>query len=282
MSGPLLMVGHGSRDPAGASGFAELVALVAARLDVPVTGGFIELSPPPLHRAVTELLAAHPGPAAAVPVVLSAAGHAKGDIPAALAREAARQGLRYVYGRPLGMHPGVLQVVEERIDEVLEPARRGNATVLLVGRGSTDPDANAEHAKLARLLWEGRGFGDVLPAFVSLAEPGVSAGLDRAARLGARLVVVLPYFLFDGVLPIRVGEQARAWGAGRPDVEVRVASVLGPCQRLADVVVERWSEAWRGDIRMNCDTCRYRVALPGHEHAVGAAAHPHHHPEDPA
>jgi sirohydrochlorin cobaltochelatase len=31
---------------------------------------------------------------------------------------------------------------------------------------------------------------------------------------------------------------------------------------------------------MNCDACLYRVAYPGHEHAVGAPQVPHTHPDD--
>jgi sirohydrochlorin cobaltochelatase len=32
---------------------------------------------------------------------------------------------------------------------------------------------------------------------------------------------------------------------------------------------------------MSCDTCIYRVALPGYEDRVGAPQTPHHHPDDP-
>jgi len=118
-------------------------------------------------------------------------------------------------------------------------------------------------------------------AFISLAAPGVPAGLDRCAALGARRIVVLPYFLFTGVLPRRVVEQAAAWAAGRPDVDVRCAQVLGDTDALADLVIERYDEALAGDIRMNCDSCVYRVRLPGFEERVGAAQLPHHHPGDP-
>lgn len=278
----LLLVGHGSRDPAGVAGFTELVTRVAARAaPVAVAGGFIELSAPPLRDAVAELAARGERDAAAVPVVLSAAGHAKGDIPAALAREAQRSGLRFAYGRPLGPHPHLLALAEARIGEVLGDAERPAATVVLVGRGSTDPDANAEHAKLARLLWEGRGFAGVEPAFISLAEPGVAAALHRGAQLGAQLLTVVPYFLFNGVLPARVTKEARSWAGSHPALDVRYAGVLGVAERLVDLVLERYAEACHGDIRMNCDTCRYRVALPGHAHQVGAPARPHDHPHDP-
>jgi sirohydrochlorin cobaltochelatase len=94
-------------------------------------------------------------------------------------------------------------------------------------------------------------------------------------------VVVLPYFLFAGILPDRIAEQARQWVAGHPEVDVRCAAVIGDCDPLADLVVERYAEALAGDIRMNCDTCIYRVALPGFADRVGAPQTPHHHPDDP-
>lgn len=281
----LLIAGHGTRDAAGAEAFRAFVADVARRRPgLPVAGGFIELSPPPLGEAVAELVGRGVRRFAAVPLMLVSAGHAKGDIPAALAREKRRHpGLSYVYGRPLGPHPALLRVLERRLDEALgtaDRAARAEVTVLLVGRGSTDPDANAEVSKAARLLWEGRGFASVETAFVSLAAPDVPSGLDRCARLGARRVVVLPYFLFTGVLPERVRRQAEQWAARHRDVEVRTAGVIGPEPELLDLVLERYEEALRGDLRMNCDACVYRIALPGFEEKVGLPQQPHFHPDE--
>ncbi|WP_329130579.1 sirohydrochlorin chelatase [Streptomyces sp. NBC_01476] len=280
----LLLVGHGTRDAAGAEAFRSFVAaLGAAHPGLPVGGGFIELSPPPLADSVREMVTAGVRDFAAVPLVLVSAGHAKGDIPAALARERERhEGTSYAYGRPLGPHPKLLTVLERRVDEALAGAGRAGTTVLLVGRGSTDPDANAEVFKVARLLWEGRGYAGVETAFVSLAEPSVTAGLDRCRLLGARRVVVLPYFLFTGVLPDRVREQAGTWAAAHDGTDVRCAEVIGPEPELAELVMERYRETLRGDLRMNCDSCVYRVGLPGFEDRVGAAQKPHHHPDDPA
>jgi len=217
----------------------------------------------------------------AVPLVLTAAGHGKGDIPAALARELRRHpGLSYYYGRPLGPHPVLQDVLEARIDAGLAGAPRQDTCVLLVGRGSTDPDANAEVAKVARLLWEGRGYAGVEYSFISLAEPSVPAALGRAATLGARRIVVAPYFLFSGVLPDRVIAQSREFAAGHPGLDVRVTGLIGDCAELAGLVLDRYDEALRGDIRMNCDTCAYRVALPGFADKVGRPQVPHHHPDD--
>jgi len=168
----LLIAGHGTRDDAGAEAFRDFVRRLGRRRpDLAVAGGFIELSPPPLGEAVTELVERGVRRFAAVPLMLVSAGHAKGDIPAALAREKARHpGISYTYGRPLGPHPALLKVLERRLDEATGGRDRAEVTVLLVGRGSTDPDANAEVFKAARLLWEGRGYAGVETAFVSLAE----------------------------------------------------------------------------------------------------------------
>ncbi|MEU9387255.1 sirohydrochlorin chelatase [Streptomyces sp. NPDC048279] len=284
----LLIAGHGTRDEAGAEAFRDFVRELGRRHpDLPVAGGFIELSPPPLGEAVAELVERGVRRFAAVPLMLVSAGHAKGDIPAALAREKERHpGISYTYGRPLGPHPALLTVLERRLDEALgagagrTPLDRADVTVLLVGRGSTDPDANAEVHRAARLLWEGRGYAGVETAFVSLAAPDVPSGLDRCLKLGARRIVVLPYFLFTGILPERVRQQTEGWAAARPEAEVRCADVIGPEPELLDLVMERYREAAADEVRMNCDSCVYRIALPGFEDKVGLPQQPHFHPDD--
>ena len=284
---PLLLVGHGTRSDAGVAEFTRFVGQVRARtrgLVPAVDGGFIELARPSVADAVARLVAPGAGgPQAivAVPLVLTAAGHGKGDIPAALARELARHpGLSCCYGRPLGPHPALQDIVAARIDDVLAGAPRRDTHVVLAGRGSTDPDANAEIAKVARLLWEGRGYAGVEFCFISLAEPSVPAALHRAVLLGARRIVVAPYFLFAGVLPDRVVTQSREFAARHRGLEVAVAGVIGACDELAGLVQERYDEALSGDIRMNCDTCAYRVALPGFTDKVGRPQAPHYHPDD--
>jgi cobalt/nickel transport system ATP-binding protein len=270
----LLLIGHGSRDPAAAGEFAALRDLVAARLPGRrVGGGFLELADPPVDRAVDDLVAAGATDVMAVPYVLFGAGHLKDDGPAVLGRARRRHpGVTFRLGRDLGVHPAVLDVAEDRARRALAalPADGGTApTVVLVGRGSTDPDACAEFVKLARLLGDGRDLGPVEPAFVAMTTPSVEDALDRAHRLGADRLAVVPLFLFSGVLVDRIGARARAWAGDRPGVHVATAAPLGADERLADLVVERFAEAHHGDVRMNCDLCSYRVRLPGFEERVG-------------
>jgi sirohydrochlorin cobaltochelatase len=279
----LLVVGHGSRDPRGAKEFHELVTLLRRNNpSLSIEGGFIELSRPPISECVERLVKDGAREISAVPLMLLAAGHAKDDIPATLAREKIRHPqVGFHYGRSLGIRPELLELMDGRISAVVPEEERAETAVLVVGRGSSDPDANSDLAKIARLFYEGRPYPLVETAFVSLAPPNVPEALERCERLGARRVVVFSYFLFTGVLEERIREQSEEFAAGHPAVEVRYAGYFGPDARVADLVCERYRESYTGDIRMNCDVCVHRVALPGFEEKVGAPATPHYHPDEP-
>jgi energy-coupling factor transporter ATP-binding protein EcfA2/sirohydrochlorin ferrochelatase len=269
----LLVVGHGTRDADGLAEFHALASLVRdAAGALPVETGFIELAEPLIDEAVDRLVArAAPRAVVSVPLVLLAAGHLKNDGPASLARARGRHPeVAFSMGRDLGIDPAVLAVAEDRIRAALpndhEPETTG---VVLVGRGSSDPDACGDLYKVARLLADGRGLGMVEPAFAGVAQPDLPAALERLRRLGATTIVVAPFLLFTGVLVPRLYAAASAWASDHPDLDVRAAAHLGPDRRLAQLVLERYREAIQGDVRMNCDLCTYRVRLPGYEDKVG-------------
>jgi cobalt/nickel transport system ATP-binding protein len=268
----LLIVGHGTRDADGLAEFHALAALVRdAAGAVPIETGFIELADPLIDEAVDRLVGRGARDVVSVPLVLLAAGHLKNDGPASLERARGRHPVaRFRLGRDLGIDPAVLAVAEDRIRSVLpaghDPERTG---IVLVGRGSSDPDACGDLYKVARLLADGRGLGMVEPAFAGVAQPDLEAALERLRRLGATAIVVAPFLLFTGVLVPRLYAKAAAWAEAHPAVDVRAAPHLGPDRRLAKLVLERYREVLQGDVRMNCDLCTYRVRLPGYEDKVG-------------
>jgi sirohydrochlorin cobaltochelatase len=206
----LLIVGHGSRDPRGAQEFHALVSLLREENpSLPIEGGFIELSRPPISECVERLVAGGSREITAVPLMLLAAGHAKNDIPATLVREKiGHPEVTFRYGRPLGIRPELLGLMEEKVSGVVREDEKRDTAVLVVGRGSSDPEANSDLFKIARLFYEGRSYPLVETAFVSLAPPSVPEALERCERLGVRRVVVLSYFLFTGVLEERIREQS--------------------------------------------------------------------------
>lgn len=271
----LLIVGHGSRSAAGVAEYWDLArAVTEAAPELDVGCGFIELASPDLDTAVDRLVGRGAASVVAVPLVLLGAGHMKDDGPAALHRGRHRHpAVRFAYARHLGLHPLVLAVAEDRIRAAVGDGDPARTAVVLVGRGSSDPDANADLYKVARLLWDSRGLALVEPAFVSLAQPSVPAALDRCRLLGAARIVVVPYFLFTGILVDRIAAQVAGWDAAHPDVDARPGPHLGADPRIAALVVERYREALAGDAHMNCDLCVYRHPLPGYEHR-------HHHREE--
>jgi cobalt transport protein ATP-binding subunit len=287
MAPALFLLGHGTREPAGVAEFGQLAALVArAHHDhhrrtardgsppAPMAHGFIELTEPHVDDALDDLVATGADDIVVVPYVLFGAGHLKDDGPAALDRARRRHpGTRFTLARDLGVHPGVLAAADARATAALRqlhPAGWDPAAtaVVVVGRGSTDPDAVADTVKFSRLLQDGRGLGEVHTAFAAMAEPGVNGALDRAARLGATSIAVVPLLLFDGVLVRRIAAEAEAWVASHPGIDVAVGGHLGADRALAGVVLDRFTEAAGGAARMNCDVCAYRVRLPGFEDKV--------------
>ena len=269
----LLGVAHGSRDPGSQQVVQDLLVLAAAqRPGLRAEAAYVDNASPSIRRAVADLVAEGERDLTVVPLLLGAASHSKTDV-AASVQEArlAHSGVVVRYGRPFGLHPVVVDVLARRLAE----AGVTDDPVLLVAGGSLDPDANAGVAATARLLWEGRAFPSVDYAFVSATGPTVPQALERLRAQGVRRVAVSRFFLGPGYLPTKVAELAAT-----VDVEVVLSEPLGASEALASLVLGRFDEARAGDIRMNCDACLYRTALPGHEAAVGAPQVPHSHPDD--
>lgn len=250
MHGTILLMGHGSRDAQGAAEFLSLAEAVRAAAPVPVEAGFLEFAGPAvgsIQDAITRCARAAATPVLAVPVLLFRAGHGKADMPAQVAEARARYPQLDLRSRAiLGTDTALLEIVEQRIAEAqtdLPLAEPEQTAVLLVGRGTTDAEANAELFRVSRLLWERNRFGWVEPAFVSLAWPDVPAGIDRCVRLGARRVVVAPYFLNTGVLVKRIGELARLAAVRYAGVEVVTAGHMGVHPKLVDLILQRAYEA---------------------------------------
>lgn len=268
----IVLMAHGSRDVEGADEFLTFVSRLSSRLALPVYPGFLELSDPPLVTAIDKAVQAGARTIVAVPWLLLAAGHVKNDLPAAI-QWARRRYPQVVirYGTPINVQPELLSVLGDRLAAVDPDNGVGSpeTAVLLVQRGSSDPEANAEVHRAARLLWEGRNYGTIEVAFSGITRPSVSEGLRRCLALGARRVLVVPYFLYTGVLVKRISTIVAEIAATHRACEFRVAQHLGQDSRL-DLLAQHMIEQTRnGKATMSCDMCQYRVPLFGREALVG-------------
>jgi sirohydrochlorin cobaltochelatase len=286
----VLVCGHGSRNRLAVAEFASLAEqLRHALAPVPVAHGYLEFARPILRDGLEELQARGVRHILAVPAMLFAAGHAKNDIPSVLNTWAAETGLRVDYGRELGVDLRMIHAAGARIRACLEAAdhaARGRGaepvplheTVLVVvGRGSSDPDANSNVAKVTRLLVEGFGFGWGETLYSGVTFPLVEPGLRQVVRLGYRRIVVFPYFLFSGVLVSRIRQHTQLVAADHPQQEFLEAGYLGDHPEVLATFRERVAEVVRGDTDMNCSLCKYRAQVLGFEREVGAPQHSHHH-----
>ncbi len=282
MQPALCLAGHGSRDPDGTREFLHLVELLRARdPDRIIECGFLEFARPLITDGIDRCVERGARTVAVLPGMLMAAGHAKNDIPSEI-HEARRRhpDVDFHYGRHLHLHAKVIELCRLRLEEAERAARpieRPDTVLLVVGRGSSDPDANSDVCKLARLLGEGMGYGWSAACYIGVTTPLLPEALERCRRLGFARVLVFPFFLFTGVLEKRIRQQTAEFGQAHPETDFVCAGYLDAHPLLYEAFAERAAEAIHGSPNMNCELCKYRVRLPGFEHAVGQPQAGHHH-----
>jgi sirohydrochlorin cobaltochelatase len=258
-----LLIGHGSRDADGNQEFMDFVNEI--RRSTPeqhFEACFLELATPTIPDGIDACVQQGADRIVVVPVILLAASHVKQDIPEFL--DAARQkypNVQIVYGRNIGLHEQIIDLLIARFHEQTATFTEEDiheTAIVLMGRGSSDPDANGDLYKLARQLWERTGVLTVEVCFSGITFPRLPDGIHRAVSLGAKRVVVIPYVLFTGVLIKRMQRVLQEMHSVYPTVPMYMAEYFGIHRRLVDIVLNRREEALRGDAFMNCDLCKYR------------------------
>jgi sirohydrochlorin ferrochelatase/(2Fe-2S) ferredoxin len=271
----VLLVGHGSRRERSNEQVRTLAADLEGRLGVPVDAGFLELAKPSIPDAIAGL-ASSVSRVTVVQLSLFAAGHVKNDVPLAVRNARLEHPETTIHnGAHLGVHPALVDLLDDRavaVEAELGIDRdEADVAVVLCARGSSDPDANGDAHKLARLLYEGRAFDRVETSFIGITEPRLEETLHAAAKNRPDAVVVLPYMLGDGVLTGRIRDGAAEFDDEYPYVDAAAGDPLGTDTRLLDVLGDRWQEARTDSVDMSCDTCKYKVELDGYEEDVGGA-----------
>jgi len=282
----IMVCGHGSRNQNAAKEFATVAEGLKARYpDTHVEYGYLEFCNPVISEGLDRLRAKGITRVLAVPGMLFAAGHAKNDIPSVLnTYQAQNPGMVISYGRELGIDLKMIRAAGERIQAALDTANKEHGEVgihdtllMVVGRGSSDPDANSNASKVMRMLWEGFGFGWAETCYSGVTFPLVGPGLSHAAKLGYKRIIVFPYFLFTGVLVKRIYSETDAVAADHPEIQFIKASYLSDHPLVLDTFQDRVQEIMDGQALMNCQMCKYREQVLGFEAEVGLPQESHHH-----
>ena len=219
----------------------------------------------------------------AVPGMLFAAMHAKNDIPSVLNTYAAEHGIDVRYGRELGVDPKMIAAAAARVQEAVDAANAQEdvpmheTCLVVIGRGASDPDANSNVSKIARMLWEGMGFGWCEVGYSGVTFPLVEPALEHAARLGYRRVFGFPYFLFTVILIDRIYGFTDMVAGAHPGTQFVKAGYLNDHPQVVATFAERATEILEGQAAMNCSMCKYRTQVLGFEAEVGMPQESHHH-----
>lgn len=282
----VMICGHGSRSQSAVDEFKVLADRLPDYLpsDWMVDYGYLEFANPVIRDGLDRLRHAGCDRILAVPGMLFAAMHAKNDIPTVLNTYAAQHGIEVRYGRELGVDPKMIAAAAARVQQAVADAnaRLGEVALhdtclVVIGRGASDPDANGNVSKVARMIQEGMGFGWVEVGYSGVTFPLVEPCLQHVARLRYARVIVFPYFLFSGILIDRIYGFTDQVAAEYPGIQFVKAPYLGDHPKVLETFAERITEQVGEVPPPNCAMCKYRVQVLGFEAEVGAVQESHHH-----
>lgn len=206
----ILYIGHGTRSRKGADEARTFIQRIMARIDVPIQEmSFLELAEPLIEDGFRHCVERGAAEITVVPLFLLAAGHIKEDIPNALA------GLREKYPHvkvkvkdPFGVQGNILDGLAELVNEEAGTLTAKDS-ILLVGRGSSDPDILADFANIVDGIRNRLGINRVSVCYLAAAEPRFDEGLETVCKDAAGRVIVVPYLLFSGLLLTEVAQKVR-------------------------------------------------------------------------
>lgn len=280
----ILLIGHGSREPKGNDEIHAFVAQWRARQPGwRIEVCFIEFAPPGLHEG---LLQAARGSrrVLVLPLILNAAGHVKMEIPEAI--EHAREhcpGAEFLYGPHLTACDPVLAILKRNLLKAMQALDMPDPTttgVVLLGRGSSDRQANGEMAKMARWLQEETDHELVELAFTGITWPRLERVVQRQALLGMTQIVVLPYYLYTGTLMQRIVRQVAHLRAQYPRIRFAHSEHFGFETEIFELLEQRVADLQTGlpEAVLPCDGCKFREIAHdlGHGHSH---EHTHVHPD---
>ena len=112
--------------------------------------------------------------------------------------------------------------------------------LLLVAHGSRRDASNDEIRILAkRLQTMSHPFKEIDCAFLEIARPSIYEALQRFIVIGAKDIVVLPYFLSAGRhVTMDIPEQVEQVKNQYPNVKIDIVSYLGASEMIAELVMQ--------------------------------------------
>jgi len=274
---PLLLL-LAPREPAARRSLAALGGRLAAQLGREVAVAWLDGPHDELDAQVTLSLGRGVSRLVVLPLTLGLGGARDRRLDAAIGALAQRwPGLPIHRGAPPAVDD-VARMLGDRAQEAMRrargrprPLRPIDTAIVLVGAGDANPLANAELARVARLVSEAQRVVDVGYAFLDLTPPSVGEIVARWTRLGARAVVLVPHAVLGGQAQRRL--QAAAAAARTSRMSVLVAPPLASHPALVSALVRRYLDALGEDAR-SVDPALLEAFRRAHAHGGEAVGLP--------
>lgn len=292
MTKAILFVGHGSKLETGNEEVRQFVKQITPLLpfNLLVETCFLEFAQPNISKGIDLCVEKGATELYIIPIILLHAGHSKIHIPAEIVEAQEKYPhVKFTYGEVLGIHEEIFHILIERLKEIgfVPEEKNEDTAILLIARGGSNPNANGDFYKITRLLWEKLNVRYVESAFMGVTEPRVEEGIERCVKLGAKKIIMLPYFLFTGILMERMIRMCQQFKSQFPEVNIEIAHYFGYHPRLKTVLLDRIEEALAGMSKGDEDLAYVKQLMENgefdhhhHHHYHHNHEHHHHHEQD--
>lgn len=234
----ILYVGHGTRSKEGAAEAKNFLHEVMKDTGYPVQEiSFLELTEPFIKEGFERCVARGATEITVVPLFLLAAGHIKKDIPEALAP--LRQSYPHIVVKmadPFGVQDKILDAVYELVTASAGKLS-GQETLLIVGRGSSDPSIHHAFSRISAGLRSRLGVEDIRLCYLAATTPTFQESIETVSQEINKRIVVVPYLLFGGLLLNEVDRAVKK--RQKKGVNILHTGCLSRHRAIRDIVIER-------------------------------------------
>lgn len=178
----------------------------------------------------------------AIPVFLLAAGHVKKDIPFELVKlKNQYPNVKVTYGNPFGVSETLIKSVYN--GSGIEQEDKAEVTLLLVARGSSDPEVLQDVKWIASLFQAEEKIKKVEVCYLAAAEPKFEKKLQEVVERKVENIIVLPYLLFTGLLMKHIEKEVRQYKLEK----IKISPYLGKNEAFQDMLIQKTTELLKGD-----------------------------------
>jgi sirohydrochlorin cobaltochelatase len=279
----ILLCGHGTRKERGARAFQEFAERFASQVtDYEVEYGFLELSEPDFETGVKRLLEKGVLEIIAIPVFLFTGVHMERDIPYALNGLQEKYKVKIKLANYIGTCNEMVKYGVQLISETLKNKdwKIDETAFLGLGIGASKAEANADLAKMTRLIQEKQNYPFAVNAYISnMTYPALPVVLDWLKVLPFKNIVMLPFVFFPGVYMDKANDTMEVFAKENQDKNIAIAPLLGDMNGLFGVLNTRLQEVLDGKVDLIANTDLTGVESHhhhGHDHGH-SHDHGHHH-----